>query len=284
MNYKTKKDWIDDNFGHISVGEKIEQRSGCKCFRTDVEGQPAHWECGLGVTRKEDGIRWCCFKPSCSLGAGVSSAGIRERVKHHRAGVATPVGQPISLPAGYAPILHGDADLWLQQYNITTDELSVYGVGTDEASGRIVFPIKDDKGNVVYYQSRNIQHPVSGGAKWENPKGVKSPVFTSRFNGQSNNGVIVEDVLSAIVVGRLAPACAVLGTSVSDYKLNAILKWRKKHNIKNLTILLDADATDKAYKLKKQLTGFFNNVTVHENMGADPKTWSEDDFKSKGIV
>ena len=85
----------------------------------------------------------------------------------------------------------------------------------------------------------------------------------------SREVVLVEDYVSALCLwAKLGvPACALGGTSLYEGHISTLLRM----DIRNITLLLDADAIKKAVELKRSMSLAFPATKVIPLMGPDPK-------------
>lgn len=74
-------------------------------------------------------------------------------------------------------------------------------------------------------------------------------VYTSRTAAEFNSkGIVVEDPISAIRGGSIAPTAALMGTKLSK-KLPMLKEWVELNKINKLILCLDADAYGQAGKI-----------------------------------
>ena len=102
---------------------------------------------------------------------------------------------------------------WVRQYGITSAEVRAYGIMYAEERGRVLLPVWW-KGEKVGYQLRRIFNEDEGPKYDTRLRGGYG--FMSHGTVTSNEVVIVEDILSAIKVGRTTTAIALLSTGMSS--------------------------------------------------------------------
>jgi hypothetical protein len=116
------------------------------------------------------------------------------------------------------------------------------------------------------YQARTFDPITVTNPKYRNARqvGIKS-IYFRRNQETSNNLVIVEDILSAIKVGRYCNSLALLGSYVPDDLITKLQKYEK------IFIWLDYDKLSSSYKYAKRikaLTGLPVKVIITKE---DPK-------------
>jgi len=99
------------------------------------------------------------------------------------------------------------------------------------------------------------------------PKG-RGRVTYHHFSSGSDTLVIVEDILSAIKLGRHCDTIALLGTSFHDDDLLSIGKYKR------VIIYLDDDNAQvkrMQRKLKRRISYLCDDVQIYHSGGVDPK-------------
>ena len=94
---------------------------------------------------------------------------------------------------------------------------------------------------------------------------------------------VVEDYPSMLRINSQLgiPTCCLGGTNIFDRHVSTMLSL----DVKELIILLDADAVTKAIKLKRSLSLAFDNVHVIPLLGADPKDMTVHELnKTFGVI
>lgn len=164
-------------------------------------------------------------------------------------------------PKGYA---------WLLQYGITDEEISLYNIGYSPYYKRIIFPVYQED-ELVYWQGRLINGDDEG-PKWLNikKKGRENIYFYAPCLADKKIGgvVLVEDIVSAIKIARVAESIALLGSYIPD-KLLLSLKDRI------VFIWLDEDKRLSAMKNVLR----FNSVGIKVKLRVtkkDPKCYEEE--------
>jgi len=141
--------------------------------------------------------------------------------------------------------------LWFLKAGISTHTAKVYGIGYSEKMDRVVVPVYTD-GELLAVQARALN-------KGQVPKYLnsKSPAGDALFQSRSSQRlpdlsqytdvlVLTEDALSAIRVGRVIDAWALLGTSISTGQVARIIR----HGYNTVVVWLDNDAAGRSGRIK----------------------------------
>lgn len=154
---------------------------------------------------------------------------------------------------------------WVKQYGLTNHEIRDYSIAYDTNSKRVCLPVWWE-GKKIGYQLRKIYDEDVGPKYYTNKKGGLG--FMSHGSVISNELVIVEDIISAIKVGRVARTVALLSTGLSTSMKTVITNYDKYY------IWLDMDNSQvirQAVKLLKTLELFGTVKLIHTP--SDPKTY-----------
>jgi hypothetical protein len=168
---------------------------------------------------------------------------------------------------------HPLMNVWLGKAGITKAERELHAIGWSEKRQRAILPIFMH-GKLVAFQERRLL-PNDNGPKYLTTriKGVRHPLFQVGPNYHGGVMVIVEDILSAIKVGRVANATALLGVFLPDESTQYILRYKPAL----VLIMLDNDNTQvrvQQRKILRRLGAFVTTRRVFVN-GRDPKLMSE---------
>jgi hypothetical protein len=157
---------------------------------------------------------------------------------------------------------------WLRQYGITDAEISTYHIGYSITQRRVILPIWW-QGEKVGYQLRRIYDDDTG------PKYITQttggPGFMSFGCTPTDKIVIVEDIISAIRVGRQEQALALMSTSITQRMKLVLSRYDKFY------IWLDMDneqVINNALKLLKTLGIFGTTKLLYTPK--DPKEYTDD--------
>lgn len=162
------------------------------------------------------------------------------------------------------------ATYWIRSKSITPEEIRRYGIRFSPLSNRVIFPIYWE-GNLEGYISRKI-YKEDKLPKYIN--NLKSKVAFKSIIHDKDEVVIVEDILSAIKVGRITNCIAILGTSINDTILKYLLQY------KSYIIWLDNDnrvVINNSIKLLKRLRLF--GKVKYINTDKDPKEYTDKEIE-----
>ena len=175
----------------------------------------------------------------------------------------TNVVRDIKLPSDFTSVIPVQAKLWLKKYDITDEEIEMFGIGWSERYSRLILPVYSKDGKLLYYQGRTFKPITKDNPKYMNIRqsGVRN-IFFTRERGDDKL-CVVEDILSAIKVGRYVSSLALLGS----YFPKEIYPLYRSSNY----IWLDSDKYTTAIKHARdanQITGKSFKI-VHTKL--DPK-------------
>jgi len=197
---------------------------------------------------------------------------IRESVSRSKANVAETGNKdsklgPVDFTTSGWPVL---AYHWIRQYEISAKEINDYNVGYASERQRLYLPVWWD-GERVGYQLRKIFDNDTGPKYDSHVKGGYG--FMSLPDVTSNEIVIVEDIVSAIKVGRQAKAVALLSTGMTQTIKAALSHYDKFY------VWLDMDNPQvirQAVKLLNALKIFGEAKLIHTPK--DPKCYSDEEI------
>lgn len=152
---------------------------------------------------------------------------------------------------------------WYMKYGISEDEAAISEFMWDPHSERLILPVFDEEGRLIQYQSRAVYDN-------QQPKYVTTCVANRRPHFEIKNNetvVVVEDVLSAIKVGRVCSTLCLHGSFIEPDLA------KKLREYKDVIIWLDADKYDVACKAARQLASKGIKVSVAYT-SEDPKEYS----------
>ncbi len=190
-----------------------------------------------------------------------------------------PTDIPIKLPDDFTTDIPLLGRLWLYSAGITEPLWSKYKIGYSPKLERVVLPIyKDNK--LIWFQARALskgQQP-----KYLQPSADRSSILFESINNDnlitSNNIVIVEDILSAIVVGRCIKTFSLLGTKITTKQAATLGKYDL------ITVWLDSDkaGVDGSYNIRKTLSLLTDTRNIITKL--DPKKLSTKEINNKLII
>ncbi|OUU09831.1 MAG: hypothetical protein CBB98_09770 [Rhodobacteraceae bacterium TMED38] len=199
------------------------------------------------VTNNMGTILWNCYKLSCNVSGQKRVRLSVDDIKARKKGVQK-MKEEFELPSYIIPHRNKRTILkFCYTYNFEPDEVSMmYDVKEDRA----VFPISDGK-NFVDAVGRSLSGRLP---KWKRYGNSDLPFY----HGCGNVAVVVEDCVSAAVVGGIKSfvGVALLGTSLQEGHKGYLTQFS------TAVIALDPDALTKNLQIAKELRGHVNDVRV----------------------
>lgn len=186
------------------------------------------------------------------------------------------VQREVALPEDYTLDVPSWVAVWYFQYGISAELARAYGIGYSPSLHRIVLPVYSDTGKLVAVQMRAANSNVQ--PKYLNPEGpsVRGAVFRATAPIFSGVTVVVEDILSAIKIGRVAHACSILGTKMTDARANYIAA--RYHTA---IVWLDSDKAGRVGAAKAMRKLEMQGMRVRQVVTPkDPKTYTLDVIRS----
>lgn len=187
------------------------------------------------------------------------------------------VQKEFALPADFTYELPEKAKAWFYKYRVY-EPMEYLGAGWSPQLNRVILPVMDtvDSENIrlIAYQARDLT-----GKSDQKYLTFKNPEYTGRprfFWPEYSNDqtIVVEDILSAFRVGRVAgPTVSLLGTSLDDgLKLYLALN-------KRVIIWLDGDdpGLEAAQRLHAKLSLHTQVKIIYT--AKDPKEYSDEEIK-----
>jgi len=235
-------------------------------------------ECGDGKTlvinHTVKGYSRFCFRCDIDdfVGKGKQSLAELARIRELNE-AAKSIKLTLELPHDFTREIPIHGRLWLYSGGITESVWREYGIGYSESIDRVVLPVYDTSNNLVWFQCRALH-------KGQKPKYIQPA--RSRDNelfqvGYSKTNlqrvVVVEDILSAIRVGKHIPTVSLLGTKITTGQAARLSEYEK------VTTWLDSDRAGRrgAYTIRKTIglvTEINNIVTIK-----DPKKLTDQQIR-----
>lgn len=216
----------------------------------------------LGVY--DDGHKYCFGCGHYEKGNGLIS--FKKLEKENDRNISLPSDCSSSIPIN--PVRE-----WLSQYYITDQDILVNKFQWSEDRQLLVMPVYDIYGKLLMWCGRRFNISDRQGRYYIQGKTEGSyPIY-----GNINPGtvVIVEDMISAIRVGKVATSHPLFGSNVSS---NKIVELSKKFD--NLIVWLDYDKAGYAIKLSQTYGLFFRNIQTIVTI-KDPKAYTENEIKER---
>ncbi len=188
----------------------------------------------------------------------------------------------IPLPDEFIPVEHGwkrrDLPRYFTERGIGPKKAHRYGLGwCDDGyfENRMVVPVTSG-GEVEFFVARYMKaKPPKGVKKTLYPKGAKPGRFLFNYDRARfcETIRIVEGALDAVHVGR--SAVATFGTTLSQYQLELLMRTAARE----IVIMWDRDAIDKARALADRLADLWTVRVVELPDARDPDEHSLEDLK-----
>jgi DNA primase len=176
----------------------------------------------------------------------------------------------INLPYDCTSSLPEEPARWLEKYGITEREILVNHIQWSALHERLYFPIFDIYGNLCLLQGRYFG--ASNEAPRYSTRGLANTVL-HWIGIPADTVVVVEDVLSAIKVGRICCAMPLFGSTISVERIIAL-----SSRFKQLVVWLDRDKAKYALKARLRASSYFDEVrTIITEK--DPKCYSDQEIK-----
>lgn len=244
-----------------------------------IECTPEHKAPALNVTRIDDGWIWYCFR--CRKGgkkfiSSLSPAQYKQWIKNKSIQPDLKV-RTVKLPNDFSLILPSKGKVWFYKYGITDKEIKEYGMGYSKYYDRIILPVYN-KDKLLFWLGRNLGLVTRENPKYRTVQNYKRKDLYFKIGSTNSNKVcIVEDIISAIKVGRQVPCYALLSAHVPDRLIKNLLdKYGKSIT---LYLWLDYDKQDKMIQWLQRYKSLFNiNIKIVVTI-KDPKCYSNKEIK-----
>jgi DNA primase len=178
------------------------------------------------VSNEERGYRAYCFRcgPRGFVAHGDFSI---DQLRRRREEFALLQEAHVRLPKDFTTEIPPNEAVWLYRAGVSTEIARHYGFGFSVSLKRVVLPVYSD-GALVGFTARStvgakpkyIERMVSANAVFIADPATSLPPTDDWPEGSGPDVVFVEDILSAVRVGRIAKRCmALLGTSANAEQL-----------------------------------------------------------------
>jgi len=153
----------------------------------------------------------------------------------------------ISLSSDVSGIILCSAKKTLENFvksRLIPEDVKVFIAYKGKFRGRIIIPIYDEMGNIVYFQARSLaKNPVS---KYKNPPLPKNEIILNQQKFDRNKYIIVtEGLLDAFSIGNQGTTC--LGKDISDDFLEKLL------SLTDVGVIIALDNDDSGISSLKEL-------------------------------
>lgn len=251
------------------------------------EGQRAMHEHGCGdgrkllVEHKENGWAAWCYR--CGIPGFVPHPrpSLSERIHKLRTKQAQDNAELVDprppMPAEFNPDnWPATPKVWLYKAGLDKDFIQALGIYWCPRIERVVLPVIDDAGKLIYWQARGFDPER---AKYINPK-IDKPLYKAPpvLPGQRDETILclTEDILSAAKVGQVVAGWSILGTSLTPSQEAEIVKY----GATKLLVWLDPDAA--GLKGRRKLVPYLRSIGLDAKAiraERDPKLYSLQDIR-----
>ena len=178
----------------------------------------------------------------------------------------------VELPDDFTTDIPLEGRLWLYQGGLTPTVWKQHGIGYSPTLHRVILPVYNE-GTLVWLQGRAL-------TKGQKPKylqpGLERSTITFHHapeGADKSVAVVVEDILSAIRVGKFVPTYSLLGTKITDGQVNQLAQYNK------VITWMDNDAAGKSgSRAIRRSVGLLCDVSNILTV-TDPKTLSDQDIR-----
>jgi hypothetical protein len=229
---------------------------------------------GNNLGRWKDGHAWCfsCgYFEKAPLTALPSSFVPRSQVSSIAESKSSSLNKPI--PTGASIHLGWEALTWLRQYGITEDEVRQQGLLWSDVLKWLIFPYYSELNNIVGWQARTFNpQQVKDKKKWFTFGDMSNhmQLYGVEENRECDTIVIVEDVVSAMKIGRHWVSMPMFGSYLPLKNMNRI----KKLGFDNVAIWMDPDKVEDSRRTAARIRQFGVNSFTIETL-RDPKEYSD---------
>jgi len=229
-------------------------------------------EMKMSLTRIDEGLLYNCYRASCGARGFISSV----------PGSILLNGEGRKKKKQFVPReFSGELELLPKEileelstkYTLTEEELHEQGFRYDRKYNSLYMPCFTARGEVFGGITKKLNFRGKAGTK-------SLTFFTKRTTGlhyplteRKGQIALVEDVLSAIRCLRYSRTVALLGTHLNNERIREL-----REHTDSIVVLLDPDATDKAFRYKKKFGFYFKKFEVR-SLEADPKDLPEEELK-----
>lgn len=181
----------------------------------------------------------------------------------------------VELPSDYSIRIPEKHMLWFFKYGISHEDAAKHHLGWSEKHNRIVLPVYNRRHELQAIQMRAVgawQDP-----KYLNPTGpnVARALLEVQKTGTEDRVVIVEDILSAIKVGKVHNSVSILGTNLTESRSFSI---RERYT--SAIVWMDGDKAGKRGQRAAIHKLLMLGMQVKQiRTPCDPKTYSLEDIR-----
>jgi ribosomal protein S27AE len=158
---------------------------------------------------------------------------------------------------------------WLDKYAITQTERVRYRMLWSKSKQQLIFPLYDGSGKLIAWQARNFSPEAK--SKYYSQGKIHDVMY---FCGAKTNPIIlVEDLVSAIKIGRVGVAMPLFGSEASTHLL-----MRLKTQCRGIIVWLDSDKWKNSHDIVNRSKSIgLPALSVFTNL--DPKEYNDEKIK-----
>ena len=121
----------------------------------------------------------------------------------------------VKLPYDFTQSIPKKGLQWFYKYGIFQEDIKKFHFGYSQKYNRVILPVFDDE-ELIYYQARTLDPPSKNNPKYINVRqsGAKNVWFKNFSQTKKDKLVVVEDILSAVKVGKVTNAVSLLGSYI----------------------------------------------------------------------
>lgn len=223
----------------------------------------------LGIARTTQGWVWKCHRCGESGGKNIKNLSPKDALRWIKSLKEKPIARvrEVYLPEDFTTKIPTKGIAWLYEKGIMDEDIELYHFGYSRYYGRLIMPVYD-KGNLIYWQGRLLKEPDRDHPKYMSVFSDRKDVYFKVFGTWSDNVVLVEDILSAVKVGKISDCYALLSTNVDDALIFQLAKEYTK-----VQIWLDSNMAAKVTKYVSRYRSFGLKVeAIHTQ--EDPKFYA----------
>lgn len=249
----------------------IGDRKRCQCV---VCGRDT-----LSLKRVETGVLYNCFRASCPTTGFVPSIGselVKSKRKHNKPKSKPYTRETVNLPKHVIKFM-------MVRFGLDFETLHDEGWKWNDETQRVIMPIRNARRAELGHNARYWGELDAVGLGAVGPKSI---TYWNQFDCvkyhmplRCNRGgtlTLVEDQPSAVRLAQDTDTVALLGTHAEP----AVMEELCRMNYSRIVLALDADATLKAIKIRKQYSLFFNRFDVVPLSGPDIKDMTADEYNT----
>jgi DNA primase len=177
------------------------------------------------------------------------------------------------LPHDCTPDISARGLVWLFRSGITTEEIEAYRICYSPSLNRVILPVYDRSGALIYWQGRYLGDAKADGERkytnqWQASRELT--YFMTETHRLDRTIVLVEDILSAIKVGRVTNSVALLFATIPSRLVRLLVE----DGYRRIVLWLDPDKAEYTARQLMRLRSF-NYPVRRVYSPRDPKCYSD---------